>query len=71
MINNQQPDGARLIQALTDIVSHKHILTEPRKTERYRKGFRSGEGSALAVVFPARCMNCGRCLKPLLKLTEL
>lgn len=51
MINSQQPDGARLIQTLTDIVSHKHILTEPRKTERYRKGFRSGEGSALAVVF--------------------
>lgn len=52
MNDSREPDNKQLIQVMTDIVSHKHILTEPHKTERYRKGFRSGEGSALAVVFP-------------------
>lgn len=42
-----------LIAALHSVVGSKYILTSPRATERYRKGFRSGEGEAAAVVFPA------------------
>ena len=34
------------------LVGASHVLTDPAKTARYRKGFRSGQGDALAVVFP-------------------
>lgn len=71
MNDSREPDNKQLIQVMTDIVSHKHILTEPHKTERYRKGFRSGEGSALAVVFLEPYMNCGRYLRPSLRQTKL
>ncbi|BET97736.1 D-lactate dehydrogenase [Xenorhabdus taiwanensis] len=47
----------RLIATLTNIVGSSHILTEPRKTERYRKGFRSGQGDALAVVSPGSLLE--------------
>ena len=42
-----------LITSLRDIVGTKNVLTDPRATERFRKGFRSGEGEAVAVVTPA------------------
>ena len=41
-----------LIRRLTDIVGPRHCMTDPRATERFRKGFRSGEGEAAAVVIP-------------------
>lgn len=37
---------------LARLVGPSHLLTDPAKTQRYRKGFRSGQGEALAVVFP-------------------
>ncbi len=40
------------IERLNTLVGARHVLVSPRATERYRKGFRSGEGDALAVVFP-------------------
>lgn len=46
-----------LINTLTHIVGKSHILTDARKTERYRKGFRSGQGDALAVVFPGSLLE--------------
>ncbi|WP_420843487.1 D-lactate dehydrogenase [Lonsdalea britannica] len=46
-----------LIDTLTHIVGKSHILTDARKTERYRKGFRSGQGDALAVVFPGSLLE--------------
>ncbi|MCL2900362.1 D-lactate dehydrogenase [Brenneria tiliae] len=50
-------DSQGLIRTLTDIVGKSHILTDQHKTERYRKGFRSGQGEALAVVFPATLLE--------------
>lgn len=47
----------RLLLTLKNIVGNKHLLTEPHKTERYRKGFRSGFGDALAVVFPSTLLE--------------
>lgn len=47
-------DNKAFLNELTRLVGHSHLLTEPAKTARYRKGFRSGQGEALAVVFPAR-----------------
>ncbi|MCF6444935.1 D-lactate dehydrogenase [Nereida sp. MMG025] len=41
-----------LIKRLQKAVGPKHVLTDPRQTERFRKGFRSGEGEAIAVVSP-------------------
>lgn len=40
------------LSELARLVGHAQLLTDPPKTARYRKGFRSGEGKALAVVFP-------------------
>lgn len=37
---------------LTNIVGQDNLLINQSKTEYYRKGFRSGEGDALCVVFP-------------------
>lgn len=52
-----------LINELRRIVGGSHLLTDPRKTERYRKGFRSGQGDALAVVFPGSLLELWRVLK--------
>lgn len=54
-------DNKALLNELARLVGHSHLLTEPSKTARYRKGFRSGQGEALAVVFLAHCWNCGVC----------
>lgn len=42
-----------LLDQLQQIVGARYLLTSERQTERYRKGFRSGVGAALAVVFPS------------------
>ena len=39
---NPNPASQTLINELRRIVGGSHLLTDPRKTERYRKGFRSG-----------------------------
>lgn len=44
--------NANLIAQLKGIVGRRHVLTDPRATQRFRKGFRSGSGDALAVVIP-------------------
>ncbi|MDX7985757.1 D-lactate dehydrogenase [Xenorhabdus sp. 12] len=54
-VNNSQDQ--QIIATLTYIVGTPHILTESQKTERYRKGFRSGQGNALAVVFPGSLLE--------------
>lgn len=64
-------DNTTFINELSRTVGHSHLLTDPAKTARYRKGFRSGEGDALAVVFPVRCSNCGACSAPALRQTRL
>ncbi|BDH45193.1 D-lactate dehydrogenase [Salmonella enterica subsp. enterica serovar Choleraesuis] len=44
-----------------------NVLTDPARTARYRKGFRSGQGDALAVVFPETLLSLwhilGVCVK--------
>ncbi len=41
-----------LIDTFKQIVGSRHVITNPKSMERYCKGFRSGEGPALAVVRP-------------------
>lgn len=56
-------DDASLLQNLRDIVGAKHVMTGLRATERFRRGFRSGEGAALAVVRPGSLVEQWRVLK--------
>ncbi|MBT6471500.1 MAG: D-lactate dehydrogenase, partial [Candidatus Marinimicrobia bacterium] len=46
-----------LIQQFNDIVGAKKVLTESTQTAYYRSGFRSGNGAALAVVFPSTILE--------------
>ena len=55
--------GESLIETLRGIAGKKHVLTGARRTERYRKGFRSGEGAALAVVFPGSLLEQWRIIQ--------
>ena len=42
-----------VIQKFENIVGTEKVLTSQSKTSYYRSGFRSGIGTALAVVFPS------------------
>ncbi|UWP95027.1 D-lactate dehydrogenase [Aliiroseovarius crassostreae] len=46
-----------LIAQLQKICGRRHVLTGARRTARFRKGFRSGEGEALAVVQPGTLLE--------------
>ncbi|GGE48700.1 D-lactate dehydrogenase [Actibacterium pelagium] len=49
-------DG-ELIGKLEAICGRRHVMTSARATRRFRRGFRSGEGDALAVVQPATLLE--------------
>lgn len=50
---NASPYSSQVfIAQLSALVGRRHVLTGERQTQRYRKGFRSGGGPALAVVLP-------------------
>lgn len=63
MHNSTAPASQPLLAELKRIVGRSHLLTDPRDTERYRKGFRSGQGEALAVVFPGTLLEQWRVLQ--------
>jgi D-lactate dehydrogenase len=48
---------------LQEIVGSQNLLTDARSTERYRHGYRSGGGSALAVVLPQTLLQQWRVLQ--------
>ena len=50
------PDGD-LLNRLRSVVGKGYVLTGLRRTARFRKGFRSGEGEALAVVRPGTLLE--------------
>ncbi len=54
-----------LLADLRRHVGASHLLTDPAQTARYRKGFRSGEGDALAVAFPGTLLELWRLLQTL------
>ncbi len=51
------------ISYLSSFVGVKNILLNETKTEHYRKGFRSGEGDALCVVFPTTLVQQWQLIK--------
>ena len=52
-----------LIQDFQATVGRRHVLTGLRATERFRRGFRSGEGEALCVVQPGTLLELWRVLQ--------
>lgn len=52
-----------IIGELVSILTTEHVAVGNRSTEYYRKGWRSGEGSALAVVFPQTLVEYWRVLQ--------
>jgi D-lactate dehydrogenase len=56
-------DNARFLDDLRAIVGRRHVLTSPESTRRYRTGFRTGTGPALAVVRPGTLVEQWRVLK--------
>ncbi len=52
-----------LIRGLRGIVGSRHVLTDPAGTRRYRKGYRYGEGAAIAVVRPGSLVELWRVAK--------
>ncbi|MDJ0859553.1 MAG: D-lactate dehydrogenase [Dinoroseobacter sp.] len=54
---------AELLSTLRGIVGKSNLLTGDKNTERFRKGFRSGEGDALCVVRPASLLEQWKVLK--------
>jgi len=53
----------QFIDALSAAVGRRNVVTDPVKSERYRKGFRSGEGDAEAVVFPHTLLELWKVLQ--------
>ena len=50
--NHSELTQDELIQQFNNIVGTKGVLTKLTQTAYYRSGLRSGNGAALAVVFP-------------------
>ena len=63
----QTHENRELISALREIVGPKNVITSPAKTLRYRRGYRSGRGDALAVVKPGSLLEYWRVLEQLVK----
>ncbi|MDR6146285.1 D-lactate dehydrogenase [Sphingomonas sp. SORGH_AS870] len=53
-------DAATLLALLRNAVGRRHVLTAPRATARFRKGYRTGEGAAIAVVRPGSLVEMWR-----------
>lgn len=62
-LNNSDLNNSDLIGQLHSIAGKRHVHTDARKSERFRKGFRSGEGEALAVVLPGTLLEMWRVLQ--------
>lgn len=51
------------VAELESVVGRSNVVTDPQRSERYRRGFRSGEGEAQAVVLPHSLVELWRVLQ--------
>jgi D-lactate dehydrogenase len=51
------------IAGLVEIVGRNYVYTDPRRTEWYRTGFRSGGGDAEAVILPGTLLEFWKVLQ--------
>jgi len=56
-------DHKALVDALRGSLGEANVVTDPGRNEHFRKGFRSGGGPALAVVFPDSLLGLWRALQ--------
>ncbi|KHT56478.1 lactate dehydrogenase [Alteromonas marina] len=56
-------ETAPIINAFKRVLGESNLAIGDRQTEHYRKGWRSGEGEALAVLFPTTLMQYWEVLK--------
>lgn len=56
-------NNSELISKFKGIVGASHVLTSDRSTERFRRGFRSGDGRAICVVRPGTLLEYWKVLQ--------
>mgnify|MGYP003654169992 FL=1 len=61
----------QILAELTDILTANNIKADPRKNNHFRKGWRSGGGSALAVIFPESLLQLWQSLKVCVKTNSI
>lgn len=60
-------NNSQLVDELKAIVGRRYVLTSPSATQRFRKGFRFGNGPALAVIQPGSLLEQWRVLNACIK----
>jgi len=60
-------DTSALIEICQGIMGASHVLTDAAATRRYRRGFRFGEGAALAVLRPGTLVEMWQALQACVK----
>lgn len=56
-------NNSELINSFKKLIGKKYVLTDEKKMERFCKGFRSGEGKALAVLRPGTLLEQWKVIK--------
>lgn len=59
----KMPDDLAVLALLENVLGAQNMSADPVKNQHYRKGWRSGEGSALAVIFPQNLIQFWEALK--------
>ncbi|MEM7067796.1 MAG: D-lactate dehydrogenase [Pseudomonadota bacterium] len=57
------PGNYELINSLHEVIGRRHVFLGARATQRFRRGFRSGEGEALCVVQPGNLFELWKVLQ--------
>ncbi len=64
-------DNKTFLNELARLVGHSHLLTDPAKTARYRKGSVPVRATRWPLFSRVHYWNCGVCSTPALTLTKL